>query len=102
MKTSELLRKAKTQLWDGVNVYARYDEDQHRYICAAVDSVGRPSLRKEKLLSEISDRLWPAPAMGLWLVNQGVPEQQLTSERIQAHRHVWVDMLIKEYEAKGD
>ena len=51
--------------------------------------------------SAIQARLEGCQTMDSWLINKkGVPPEDITFARMQAHRHKWLKMLIKEYETK--
>ena len=98
MKKSEMLKEAKKLLWDGVSNI----DGKQRYICfALVQTVG--GKHSVPLCAIIHERLGGHPTLITWLHYKcNIPEQQLTNEVVQAHRHQWVDMLIEEFEAKGD
>lgn len=41
--------------------------------------------------------------MDAWLQHgANIPYKDLTPDRVQAHRLAWMNLLIKEYKAKGD
>lgn len=78
------------------------DTGKCRYICDA--------LGKMYSSGEISETRW-AQAVGIiqrrlgsrncdlgdWLISQGVPEDELTFSRMQAHRLAWLDRLVEEF-----
>jgi len=100
MKSSGILRKAKTRLWDGVAdlKYCGYATT----ICRAIKTVS-DDFKAVALTRVITHRIFPQYTLNSWLERAaGIPEYQLTSPRVQAHRHSWLEMLIAEYEAKGD
>jgi len=37
-----------------------------------------------------------------WLVCKGIPEEDLTFDRVQAHRLAWLKMLVEEFDKDGD
>ena len=98
MKKSEMLMKCKKILWDGVSE----TDVKVTCICWALEkTVGNK--HAEPLRNIISERLGVHPTIFSWLLYEcNIPVEQLTDEAIQKHRHQWVDLLIKEFEAKGD
>ena len=98
MKKSEMLMKCKELLWDGVSEY----KGKIDFICLALlRAVG--SSHAEPLRNIISERLEGYFSLRDWLCYEcKIPYAQLTDEALQKHRHQWVDLLIKEFEAKGD
>lgn len=111
LKTSNIIRKAKTYLWNGAG-----DQGQHKeeYICFAVTSAIRNGVwgvnaspeaeqRASEIRAMIESRLAPFISLESWLMKVGnVPRSALNSRRLQEHRRQWMDMLIAEFEAKGD
>ena len=101
MKTSTLLRSAKSILRTGDSWW-----EGEMYICLAIEKVGGCSDDAAQLIEEIERRLTVEGrtyTMQSWLGEVvGVPWNRLTVQAVQAHRHAWVDLLIAEYEAKGD
>jgi hypothetical protein len=108
MKTSEVFKKVKENL-------AKDFEETHRkekFICIAILTAAAHTKRiteedKSRCTDIVESRLEGAYTMGGWLNDRGcVPENFLNDhnilDRIQAHRHAWVDMLIAEFESKGD
>lgn len=97
MKTSEILIEAKKHL-------ARTGEEENKsnYICNAINKAS--SHPKAMLLKdEISNRMNGKQTMKVWLNKvHGILWHELNTISVQAHRHAWVDMLIAEYQAKGD
>jgi hypothetical protein len=111
MKTSEVFTRAKQHLAKD------YDETcniprKEKFICIALITAAANCKRiteedVKRCTGIVESRLEGAYTMEGWLNNQGcVPEYELcdrtTKDRIQAHRHAWVDMLIAEFKAKGD
>ena len=98
MKKSKMLRKAKEVLWDGVS------ENKEKELCicyALVQTVG--GKQAEPLCNIIHERLEAYPTLFAWLRYKcNIPLGQLKNEALQKHRHQWVDLMIKEFEAKGD
>lgn len=114
MKTSELLTAAKKYLWDGQDDNQLEDLSEHKseYICFAISNVRHFELnlseapiywliRKTRDMIEL--RLFPWNNMDAWLLRGAcIPPEQLTPDRVQAHRLAWMNLLIEEFKAKGD
>ena len=98
MKKSEMLRKAKRFLWDGVSE----NTGKTVYICYALGyAVG--DKQAQPLCNIIHERLEAYPTLFAWLRYKcNIPWEQLKDKAVQKHRYQWVDMLIEEFEAKGD
>ena len=98
MRKSEMLMKCKGFLWDGVSER----NGKVDYICFALQyAIG--SDNADPLCKIISGRLEGWPSVVTWLRHEcKIPKEQLTYAAIQKHRHQWVDLMIKEFEAKGD
>ena len=97
MKTSEILIAAKKHL-----ARTGKDRDKHKFICRAIDMVHH-GMNARLLKDEITIRLDYKAGLSLWLFDvHRIPWHELKYEKVQAHRHAWVDMLIAEYQAKGD
>ena len=110
MKTSELLTEAKKYLWDGEDEKELERLDKSEYICFAILSAARNSptetedhstyLRCRKVIER---NLFPHNCVETWLLRSaGIPPKEMTHKRIQAHRLAWMNLLIKEFKAKGD
>ena len=114
MKTSELIAKARKYLWDGEDDRDLDDPKKHKseFICFALSNVQRFDLQKTqapllKIVCKTKDmieaRLFPWNNMDAWLQHgANIPYKDLTPDRVQAHRLAWMNLLIKEYKAKGD
>ena len=92
------LEACKPFLWDGKSPWSH---EQTRYICIAV-AYGADALKLEleyavTLRREIERRLENTSTLSSWLLDQGIPPDDLTEARLQAHRHAWVDLLIEEF-----
>ena len=105
MKHSEILKAAKAQLWDGKDPTARLS----RHICVALLDAAEELgghfayAAADRMRGIIMERLSGTQTLPRWLrIQHGVNPNDLTDERVQAHRHAWVDLLIAEHEAKGD
>lgn len=115
MKTSAVFKLAKSLL---AETYAETGEGvfkerfKEKFICTAIDRVARKTKRVKKTDSKrcegiIAARLGGAYTLESWLVGRGCiktgySQHPRTLDRIQQHRHAWLDMLIAEFEAQGD
>jgi hypothetical protein len=112
MKTSEVFKQAKQHLAKD------YDETcnsptKEKFICIAINTAAAYTKRMtsgdiERCIGIVESRLEYATTLEGWLAKRGCvahddyPISRTTQDRIQEHRHAWVDMLIAEFEAKGD
>jgi hypothetical protein len=111
MKTSEVFKRAKQHLAKD------YDEtcnapSKEKFICIAITTAAAYSKRItdkdiERCTAIVESRIDGVCTMEGWLVDRGcIPEHGLCDraikDRIQAHRHAWLGLLIEEFEAKGD
>ncbi len=108
MKTSQILRKAKLNLWGGDG---NWDFRQKSYgLCGAITmvvyntrSTQTNRQKAENVIRRISKSLNHYLYVSGWLRKVAkVPENRLTSENLQFYRQLWLDELIAEYESKGD
>jgi hypothetical protein len=98
MKTSEMLEKAKKYLWDGVETNSPKDAP---ICCALRKSCG--AVQPKGIREEICKRLRPYNDVHSWLYyNPSVDREDMTDQTVQSHRLAWMNLLIKEYKAKGD
>lgn len=69
------------------------------YICYAINAVAgdRPTKAHTAARKVVMDRLGGRASMLPWLEDQGIPRQEITINRLQAHRHAWLDQLIAEF-----
>lgn len=110
MKTSELLTEAKKYLWDGEDEKELERLDKSEYICFAILSAARNSSNERanheiyfQCRKVIESSLFPHNCVETWLLRSaGIPPKEMTHKRIQAHRLAWMNLLIKEFKAKGD
>jgi hypothetical protein len=111
MKTSEVFRQAKQRLAVDYDETCN-DPSKEKFICIAI-TVAAANCKRitvkdvERCEDVIKSRMDGVYTLEGWLVDRGcIPEAFLNDhnilDRIQAHRHAWVDMLIAEFEAKGD
>lgn len=84
-------RDAKSRLWDGKSTC--FDKEQ--WICHAIGFGVSGDLAR----GVVEARLGDAAFLTQWLEWQGVVFDRRDAARIQAHRHAWLDLLIKEFEA---
>jgi hypothetical protein len=111
MKTSEVFKRAKEHLAKNIQE-TRDHSGKQKFICLAITTAAAHSKRVTdedvKRCDEIIEsRMDRAYTMERWLFWQGcVPDyfalDRTTKDRIQAHRHAWLDLLIAEFESKGD
>ena len=78
----------------------------NEFICHAIED-GNPGKGRfmytdaaMRARTAIHKRLEGCETLESWLLKKGIPSTDLTFDRMQAHRHKWLKMLIKEYETK--
>lgn len=111
MKTSEVFKRAKEHLAKNLHEVCIISRKQ-KFICLAIITAAAHSKRVtaadvERCDEIVESRMGGAYVMESWLAVRGyVPEysrlDRATKDRIQAHRHAWLDLLIAEFESKGD
>lgn len=111
MKTSEVFALAKRHLASSSE--AIYD-GKERFICHAIGRTRRRSVKAPVLWEDIGrcqwiimERLDGYSSVEGWLKNMGridSTNEHLpnTRDAVQKHRHAWLNLLIKEFKAKGD
>lgn len=72
------------------------------YICFAIESGNKDAMSRItyggiKARETISERLWPNNSLDGWLSRQGIPDEKLTWNNMQRHRHAWLKQLIEEF-----
>jgi hypothetical protein len=110
MKTSEVFTRAKQHLAKDYEE-TRNDCGKEKFICLAIST----SQRKTNMSIEdaarcehmVSSRLGFEYTLEGWLADRGCISGEFLNDhnildRIQAHRHAWVDHMIAEFEAQGD
>ena len=113
MKTSEVFMYAKRNLAATHSEIYSYSLDQQRFICSSIDVAFQKTKRltaadRDRCLDVIASRLGRHDTLEGWLVSKGCISDEYhlhdisTKDRIQKHRHAWLDKLIEEFEAKGD
>lgn len=109
MQTSKALKIVKKFVADSVDKY--YVSGKQQFICIAAQvakDTGKIEYKDEnKITKIIADRLYPYETITDWLIGNKAldPAFELDKEtrnRLQKHRHAWLDMMIAEFEAKGD
>lgn len=113
MKTSEVLKHAKRHL--ATTHDEKYDyikrAGKEKFICIAIMTAATVTKRItsadiDRCRLMIESRLEGTDTMESWLVNKGcIPSNGWTTadkDRVQQHRHAWLDMMIAEFKAKGD
>jgi hypothetical protein len=79
---------------------------KNQYICHAIQDMNvrdgtkwmhRLTPGGAAAVNMIAKRLSPVESLDGWLQRQGIPEEELTWENMQAHRHAWLKMLINEF-----
>jgi hypothetical protein len=111
MKTSEVFTRAKQHLAKDLHEACNHSAKE-KFICIAITTAAAYTKRMtsgdiERCTEVVESRLEGAYTLEGWLNNQGcVPEHELcdrtTKDRIQAHRHAWLDQMIAEFKTKGD
>ena len=66
------------------------------FICHALGAWGEKS-GTDPAREVIEARLGDCRTLESWLHEQGITSKKLTDEKVQAHRHAWVDLLIEEF-----
>jgi hypothetical protein len=111
MKTSEVFTRAKQHL--AKDLHEAYNHSgKEKFICIAIITAAAHCKRitkedVERCTEVVESRLEGAYTLEGWLNDRGcVPGHELcdraTKDRIQAHRHAWLDLLIAEFETQGD
>jgi hypothetical protein len=108
MKTSEVFKRTKQHLakdWASA-------QTKDRFICLAISIAAAHSGRLtnkdvERCTEIVESRLQGLYTLESWLESRGCLNNYFlcdlgTKNRIQEHRHAWLDLLIAEFEAKGD
>ena len=91
-------REGKKFLWDGKSPQAPWTDNTIGFAIALAERAGAVTPRAGTLAANlIQRRLGCHTVMRNWLEDRGVPRGDLTDERVQAHRHAWLDLLIAEF-----
>lgn len=113
MKTSEVFTHAKKCLSTDYHRIATTASVLEKFICLAIGTAASHSKRitdndVERCVRIIESRLEGETTFESWLQLKGCVHRNwalvnyATRQRVQQHRHAWLDMLIAEFEAKGD
>lgn len=93
-------REGKKFLWDGKSPRGPWVDNMICFAIALAEHAGAVTPRAGALAANlIQRRLGWGTGMRTWLKDRGVPRGDLTDERVQAHRHAWLDLLIAEFSA---
>jgi hypothetical protein len=111
MKTSEAFKRAKQHLAMDFKETLN-GSGKEKFICIAITVAAAHCKRMtdeavERCEDVIKSRMGGAYTLEGWLVDRGCISETFLNDhnildRIQAHRHAWLDSLIAEFEAKGD
>jgi hypothetical protein len=106
-RIAKAMRKAVERLAKGSGKDYTSRWFMNEFICHAIEDANlstnpyRYTDAAKRAKSAIHARLEGCETMEGWLINKkGVPPADITFDRMQAHRHKWLKMLIKEYETK--
>lgn len=115
MKTSEVLSHAKHYLAPTYDEMYNYTtrEGKEKFICIAVITAAAHSKRitdadVKRCAAMVESRLEGESTLESWLQAKGcLPHvwmmvTRADRDRIQQHRHAWLDQMIEEFKAKGD
>ena len=90
---------AKQYLWDGVS--PKIPGHLPMYICLALSCASdkrkitaKVGKHCQEIIAQRIDRRYTLES---WLSSKRVKETELTRQRMQAYRHAWLDLLIKEF-----
>lgn len=99
MKISEQFRAGKARLWRGRGVSGKHlRKSIPDALFLAERYTGRQTREAQWI---VEDRLGYLSDFD-WLLEQGVPLQEMTRTRLQQWRHAWLDQLIAEFEERGE
>jgi hypothetical protein len=112
MKTSEVFKRAKQHLAMDYSETCNAPSKE-KFICIAITTAAAHTKRitakdAERCTGIVGSRIGRAYTMEGWLADRGcMPHDyfqisRTAKDRIQAHRHAWLDSLIAEFEARGD
>ena len=100
MKTSDVFKAAKLQLWDGVP--KNYSDDKRSHICLAIEIADVPTKYQRKAQRIVQKLLHPYATLNQWLLNEKHINPMLQHKKLQETRQAWLDHLINHYESIGD
>jgi len=92
---------AKPHLWGGMREINEEEEEEEIYICFAIYLAKHLGLAGpdscDWATEVIHKRREGYTSLACWLDAHGVPYKHQNTERLQAHRHAWLDQLIAEF-----
>lgn len=79
-------------------------DNKTSFICFAIDD-SQESWQRDRAANKACEIIGKRLGVGCstmhtWLRRQGVLDEHITPDRLQAHRHSWLQQLIKEFETK--
>lgn len=87
-----VFREAKKDLRISSSLHAS------KYICISIKGrVNLPIEHREAAIAIIGERLEGEHTLENWLASKGVSYEDMTDTRLHAHRHIWLNKLIKEF-----
>ena len=111
MKTSDVFKRTKEQLAMDYSETCN-SPTKEKFICIAIITASAYSKRLtgsdiERCTDIVESRLEGECTLESWLESKGCVGNYLihdraTKDRMQEHRHAWLDLLIAEFESKGD
>ena len=111
MKTSDVFKRTKEQLAMDYSETCN-SPTKEKFICIAITTAAAHTKRitakdAERCTKIVASRLEHEYTLEGWLESRGCLNSyflcdRATKDRIQAHRHAWLDLLIAEFESKGD
>ena len=110
MKTSEVFKRTKQHL--AKDFSETCNTSKEKFICIAITTASAYSKRitdkdVERCRDIVESRLEHTYTLESWLeskrcINSYSLCGRTTKDRIQEHRHAWLDLLIAEFKSKGD
>jgi len=108
---ARILKLAKPHLWNGRGTPNSFGDDKEEFICYALHKAvrrhdvygqlcytGTRDVKYVELAKQIiSSRLFPHTDLESWVMGQGIEVGRNNWPAVQAHRHAWLNMLIKEF-----
>jgi hypothetical protein len=111
MKTSEVFKRAKQHLANDFTEVCN-SSSKEKFICIAITTASAYSKRitdkdVKRCRDIVESRLEHTYTLEGWLESKGCLNSyflcdRATKDRIQEHRHAWLDALIAEFASKGD
>lgn len=97
MKTSEVFKRAKNNLYTGHG-----SKGKTEYICSAIALTRCSVGDKERTTDIIMNLLDGCVTFGIWLKFKKGIENDRIGAKVQETRHAWLDHLITHYSNIGD